>query len=131
MKLLADTHTFLWFIEGDPQLSPTVRQLIQDPINEIWISTASIWEIAIKVSLGKLSLLTPEKPFEVHLTEQLLQNGFNLLPIALDHIFLMANLPFHHRDPFDRIIAAQSLVETMPLLSIDAVMDPYGVTRFW
>jgi PIN domain nuclease of toxin-antitoxin system len=131
MRLLADTHTFLWFVEGDPQLSPEARRLLEDPNNEILISMASIWEMAIKVSIGKLTLLTPDKPFEVHLTEQLQGNGFGILPITLPHIFVVANLPFHHRDPFDRIITAQSLVERIPLISIDAIMDAYGLHRLW
>ena len=131
MKLLADTHTFLWFVEGDPQLSLVARRLLEDPNNEILLSIASIWEMAIKVSIGKLTLLTSDKSFEVNLTEQLQQNGFGVLPIVLPHIFLVVNLPFHHRDPFDRILAAQSLMENIPIVSIDAILDSYGLQRLW
>ena len=128
MRLLLDSHTFLWFCMDNPQLSENAAELIEADENEKFLSVASIWEIAIKVSLGKLAL---SQPIEVFLPEQLKRNGIVLLPISLPHVLLMAKLPFHHRDPFDRMLAAQSLIETMPLLSIDTMMDTYGVRRFW
>jgi PIN domain nuclease of toxin-antitoxin system len=128
MNLLLDTHTFLWFILGDPQLSARAKDLIEDTRNEKWLSVASVWEMAIKVSVGKLTL---HQPFDILLTDQLQRNGIELLPITLPHLFQVATLPFPHRDPFDRLLIAQSLVEKMPCVSADAVFDNYGVTRLW
>lgn len=128
MHILMDTHTFLWFLWADPQLSVTARTMIEDETNEKFISLISLWEIALKVSVGKLTLA---KPFEQYIREQIALNGFEILPLRLEHIAQVVSLPFHHRDPFDRLLAAQSLVEAMPLLSIDAVLDPYGLTRLW
>jgi PIN domain nuclease of toxin-antitoxin system len=131
MRLLADTHTFLWMVEGDPQLSPTARALLEDANNETYLSLASVWEMAIKVSIGKLSQLTLNKPFHLQVTELLEQNGVALLPIELPHVVHVATLPFHHRDPFDRLIVAQSTLESMPLVSADAIFDDYGIQRLW
>jgi PIN domain nuclease of toxin-antitoxin system len=128
MRLLLDTHTFLWFVWGDSRLSAAASALIQDPANECLVSTASAWEIAIKTSSGKLTL---GQPVGVFLGEQLHLNQFALIGVELPHITRVAELPFHHRDPFDRMLAAQSLVEGVPLLSIDAVFDGYGVDRRW
>ena len=128
MRLLIDTHTFLWFAEDSPQLSPTARDLIIEAENEILLSTASAWEIAIKVSTGKLTLA---QPFAIFLPDQLRRNDIELLPVSMAHIQHIATLPFHHKDPFDRMIVAQSVVESIPLISIDAVLDSYGVKRLW
>jgi PIN domain nuclease of toxin-antitoxin system len=121
MRLLLDTHTFLWFVTNAPQL-------IQDPNNDVLLSVASVWEMAIKVGLGKLTLA---QPLEVLVPDQLRRNAIDLLPIETRHTFLVAHLPLHHRDPFDRLLAAQSLTERVPLLSADAVFDNYGVQRIW
>lgn len=131
MKLLLDTHAFLWFVEGDPQLSVTARHLIEDDNNELWLSMASLWEMAIKFSIGKLTALNTAHPFEQQIAEQLLRNDILILPILQLHVMRVASLPFHHRDPFDRLLAAQSLIEDIPLLSTDQVMDAYGVNRLW
>jgi len=128
MKLLLDTHTFLWFIMGSPNLSTTARALIEDVANEKFLSVASLWEIAIKLSIGKLML---SAPFDVLIPQQLSLNGFELLNIEIDHAALVATLPFHHRDPFDRLLIAQASVEKMSVVSIDAVFDAYSVTRLW
>lgn len=128
MKYLLDTHTFIWFVENDPQLSPTARLLIEDATNELWLSIASVWEMAIKVNLKKLSL---GMPFRQAITLRTSQNNIIILGIKLEHTFLIADFPLHHRDPFDRIIAAQSLVANLPLISVDTAFDPYGVTRIW
>lgn len=126
--LLLDTHTFLWFTEGDPQLSPLARTLITDSANIKYVSVASLWEIAIKVSLGKLvlSMSLPDL-FAVGLEG----NGLLVLPIEKGHILNVGMLPFHHRDPFDRLLAAQCLEEQMSLVSRDVAFDIYGVTRLW
>jgi PIN domain nuclease of toxin-antitoxin system len=124
MKLLLDTHTFIWFIIGSPNLSAHARALIEDVANEKFLSVASLWEIAIKLSIGKLTL---SAPFNVLIPQQLSSNGFELLNIAIDY----AALPFHHRDPFDRLLIAQATVEKMPIVSSDAAFDAYPVTRLW
>ena len=128
MPLLLDTHTFLWFIDGSPDLSAAARALIEDRANTSFLSVASAWEMAIKVSIGRLTLA---EPLELLLPAQLDANGIALLPIELRHTLHVASLPFHHRDPFDRMLIAQSAVEKMPLVSVDAVFDDYGVQRLW
>jgi PIN domain nuclease of toxin-antitoxin system len=128
MKLLLDTHTFLWFISGSEQLSPIARSLIEDSANQSVLSIASVWEMAIKVSLGKLTL---GKAFEVLIPQQLQLNGITLLGIDLRHTAQVASLPFHHRDPFDRLLIAQAKIEQLPLVSSDSVLDAYAVTRLW
>lgn len=128
MILLLDTHTFLWFVMNDPRLSARAKSLIEDPGNQRLLSVASAWEMAIKVSLNKLTLTEPLHPF---LLTQLTQNQTSLLPITLEHLQIVSSLPFHHRDPFDRLIIAQSLVDNLSLLSADASFDAYGVARLW
>lgn len=128
MNLLLDTHTFLWFVAGDLSLSQPARLAIEDENNTRYISVASLWEIAIKVSIGKLTL---SDPFEILIPEQLAENGIELLDISVEHIALVASLPFHHRDPFDRLIAAQAEVEQMTLVSVDNVFDLYKISRIW
>src|SRR5262245_55359032 len=124
MKLLLDTHIFLWFIMGSPKLSINARTMIENPTNEKFVSIISMWETAIKVSIGKLVLSTP---FDVLIPQQFSLNGFELLSIKIDHIAMVATLPFHHRDPFDRLMAAQAMVEQMHIVSVDSAFDVYGV----
>jgi PIN domain nuclease of toxin-antitoxin system len=126
MKVLLDTHIFLWFIMGDSQLSVSARKAIEDPANTKYLSAASAWEIAIKTSLGKLKLL---EPFDVLVPREIANNGFNYLPIELSHVALITSLPFHHRDPFDRMIVAQAMAERMLLVSSDGMLEQYGVQR--
>lgn len=128
MKLLLDTHTFLWFLDGSPQLSPHARGLIEDGTNDVFLSVGSLWEMAIKVSLGKLTLA---QPFETLIPAQLALNVIQVLGISVDHTARIVTLPFHHRDPFDRLLIAQALVEGMPIVGVDAAFDAYGVTRLW
>ena len=128
MKLLLDTHTLLWFIAGSASLSAYARSFIEDSANEKFVSIVSIWETAIKVSLGKMSL---SAPFDVLFPNQLEVNGFELLPVKVEHTSVVTTLPFHHRDPFDRLLIAQAIEEKMTLLSVDNVFDDYGVTRLW
>lgn len=128
MRVQLDTHTFLWFVEGDPQLSSNARQIIEAETTENWLSLASVWELAIKISIGKLSL---GQPLPDYLTSQMEQNGILLLPITLPHVLRVLTLPLHHRDPFDRLIAAQSLTDGMLLISADGIFDAYGVQRLW
>lgn len=128
MKLLLDTHTFLWFIEGSPRLSGHARMLIEDETNEIFLSVASLWELAIKISLGKLHLV---QPFEILILQQLSLNNIMLLDITPRHASEVIALPFYHRDPFDRLLIAQSQVEQMPIVGNDPAFDLYPVTRLW
>jgi len=128
MRLLLDTHAFLWFIVADSSLSSRAKALIEDPNNDILLSVGSLWEMAIKVSLGKLTI---SQPFNTFMTQQLSLNAISLLNISVDHTAAVATLPFHHRDPFDRLLAAQAMVEQLPLVSVDTVFDAYGVNRMW
>ncbi len=128
MRVLLDTHAFLWFVWNDKKLTHHARTLIEDAANNIYLSAASVWEIGIKVGTGKLSVGQDVKIF---LTEHLIKNQISLLPITIPHAALIATLPQHHKDPFDRLLVAQSLVEDMPLISIDTPFDAYGVQRFW
>ena len=128
MRVLLDTHAFLWFVLGDPQLSNTARRHIEDPGNEKLVSPATYWEIAIKVSLRKYTL---SQPYETFMQQGIVENGFLVLPIALQHTAVLTSLPFHHRDPFDRLIIAQAMVEQMPVISGDAAFAAYPVIRIW
>ncbi|WP_445634273.1 PIN domain-containing protein [Nostoc sp. DSM 114161] len=130
MNLLLDTHTFIWYVTDNSKLSNQVLELINDENNQILFSIASIWEIAIKQSIGKLSFNQPQ-PFETFITEQLNLNNFSLLNIKLSHIAVVSTLPLHHRDPFDRLLIAQSIVESIPLLSADTIFDVYPIRRLW
>ena len=128
MKLLLDTHAFLWFIGGDNALSSRGRLAVEDSGNHKWVSMVSLWEIAIKHSIGKLSL---DKPFEQLIPEQLQASGFEILGISIGHLTTLTQLPLHHRDPFDRLLAAQCLAENLTLLSSDEALDAYGIHRLW
>jgi PIN domain nuclease of toxin-antitoxin system len=128
VRLLLDTHSFLWFIGGDPSLTPNARRQIEDPENQPSLSTASLWEMAIKVSIGKLSF---GQPFESLLPAQMSINGIDLLDIEFPHLVTVSRLPFYHRDPFDRLLVAQAMVEQMPIISADSAFDAYGIQRLW
>jgi PIN domain nuclease of toxin-antitoxin system len=128
VRVLLDTHTFLWFLLEDPQLSTTANDLIIDPTNDIEVSPATYWEIAIKVSLGKYAL--PE-PYDIFIEREIATNDFRILPIEPKHTAVLTTLPFHHRDPFDRLLIAQAMVEAIPILSVDTAFDAYPVTRLW
>lgn len=128
LKLLLDTHTFIWFAIGAAQLSQTARTLIEDATNEKFVSIASVWEMAIKISLNKM---TVHAPLETFVQNQLKINGFKLLPVKLEHAALIETMPFHHKDPFDRLLIAQADVEKMSIVSIDAAFDAYGAARLW
>lgn len=131
MQVLLDTHTFLWFAEGDEaHLSPTARSWIEDGSNVKLVSIASVWEMAIKVQLGKLSV---SDPFTAEFVRsQLEKYGFVLHPITLDHAAHVATLDLHHRDPFDRLLIAQAVVDGMPIVIADAKFDDYvQVRRIW
>jgi PIN domain nuclease of toxin-antitoxin system len=128
LRLLLDTHTFLWFTLGDPQLSAAALAAINDPGNDKLVSPATYWEIAIKVSINKLTL---NQPYEDFMERGIPQNGFDILPIEPPHTARVVTLPFHHKDPFDRLLIAQALVEDLTLVSNEALFDSYGVKRLW
>lgn len=128
MKYLLDTHAFLWFIAGDERLSTNARALIENDNNQLFLSLASIWEMAIKKSLGRLIL--PE-PFADFIIEQISVNGFHLLGITFSHVSKIGTLPFHHRDPFDRLIVCQSITENLPVISKDQFFSSYDISCHW
>jgi PIN domain nuclease of toxin-antitoxin system len=128
MKLLLDTPTVLWFWWDDPKLSANAKAVISDPANHKFVSIATPWEGAIKVSLKKLDLGGPYPGF---FRQHMLRTFFDWLPQNEDHFNGLVGLPFHHRDPFDRLLAAQALVEGIPLVSGDTIFDTYGVPRIW
>jgi PIN domain nuclease of toxin-antitoxin system len=128
MNLLLDTHTFLWWITDDLRLSPTVRHLIGDSLNTLCWSAASSWEVSIKYALGRLPL--PEPP-EVFLPAELGKNRIESLPIIDVHAFRAGVLPRHHNDPFDRMLVAQSQIESLVLLSNDHLLSLYDVSIRW
>ncbi len=124
MRALLDTNCFLWFITDSDKLTDSVRSFITDLENVLYLSAASLWEIAVKISIGKLELLSP---FHVLIPEQLTANTIDILPIETPHLSRMISLPFHHRDPFDRLIIAQALAEDIPLISTDTAFRKYDV----
>lgn len=130
MRVMLDTHAMFWYVEGDSQLSVTARSLIQNLSNEILVSPASYWEIAIKVSLGKWTL---NRPYEDFMGLVLDQYGFQILPIQPSHTAHLAGLAFppDHKDPFDRLIVSQAIVEGISVVSADAKLDAYPVHRLW
>ena len=128
MNLLLDTHAFLWWIADDEQLSVAAREAISDPDNEILVSAASAWEIAIKVGLGRLKLPAPAKRF---VPRQLQRNGFVSLPIQLEHALAVEDLPKHHKDPFDRLLVAQSRVDKLTLVTNDPLIQRYNIQTLW
>jgi PIN domain nuclease of toxin-antitoxin system len=128
MRLLLDTHTFIWYVTDNPRLSAHVKLLIEDENNEKLVSIASIWEMAIKHSIGRLNF---SLPFMEFVGQQLTVSNIGLLEINLQHIEVVASLPLHHRDPFDRLIIAQSMAEQIPILSVDAIFDAYAIARVW
>lgn len=128
MRVLLDTHAFLWFITGDARLSGHARQVLSTGGNQVLLSVASVWEIAIKVAIGRLPLTLPLDAF---IPDQLLLNRIELLPISLEHALQVAHLPPHHRDPFDRLLIAQAIREGIPLVSADQAFDAYPVQRSW
>ena len=128
MRLLLDTHAFLWWVHDARELSRRARAVIGDANNECLFSLVSCWEIAIKLSLRKVKLPAAIERF---IPDQLAVNGFRQLEIGFRHIARVATLPFHHRDPFDRLLAAQAIEEDLTVVSADPVFRRYGVKRLW
>ena len=128
MRLLLDTHTFLWFIEGNDKLSDLAHELIIDIDNQILLSVVSLWEIAVKVNIGKLTLALP---FRDLMWEQLSLNEIEILFIKFNHLSELLDLPLHHRDPFDRLIIAQAMAEDLPTVTRDAAFQAYPIRVIW
>ena len=127
MKLLLDTHAFLWFVAGDERLSKRARRAMEAEGAELVLSAAVVWEMAIKAGLGRLVLPTTVEDYVM----EKMAEGFTMLPIDWPHAAAVERLPLHHRDPFDRLLAAQALEEKVPLVSSDSVFRSYGVKVIW
>jgi len=132
MQYLLDTHALLWFIEGNPKLSLSAQNIILKKENEIYVSIASLWEIAIKLSKEKpdADRLTFSKPFEA-LYQYIEINSFQYLSISLEHLYKVKNLPHHHGDPFDRLLIAHAITENMTMISVDKAFRAYPVATTW
>lgn len=128
MDVGLDSHTLIWAIDDPAKLSPTAAQLLRDPDNVLFVSVVTIWELAIKAATTKLPLSLPYRPW---MDAAIAALDLRVIPITLDHTERQTTLPFHHKDPFDRLLAAQMLVERLPLLSADVIFDAYGVNRVW
>lgn len=127
-KVLLDTHVFIWWVNNDPRLSPKAKKLIENINNSCFLSLASTWEMAIKSSLGKLKLAIPIKDY---VPRHLAANDFKQLDISFRHVVRVDSLPWHHRDPFGRLLVAQAIEEKMMIASADASFDGYKVKRIW
>ncbi len=128
MNLLLDTQAFLWIVSGDKRLSRKAKKLYLDKSNEVYLSAASIWEMAIKISLGRLTL---EEPLENFIATHAVGNSIKILEIRPKHLYKIEDLPFHHRDPFGRVIIAQCMLENCFVVGSDKAFDSYPVSRVW
>lgn len=128
MKLLFDTHTFIWWDSAPKKLSATALALCSDPLNQLVLSVTSLWEIQIKRQLGKLDLRRPLAEIVAHQQET---NGVAILPIGQAHVLALDDLPSNHRDPFDRLLVAQAIVEGAALVTADPVLKSYPVDLRW
>lgn len=123
MSYLIDTNILIWFLTADPQLPIQINRVIEDEENTIFFSIASLWEITIKASLGKLKIPASLQEIYTDITDS---NGFRLMPIKINHLQLLAKLPWYHRDPFDRLIFAQARADGLQLLYTDEIFDQYN-----
>ncbi len=128
MRLLLDTHVFLWWNEADPRLSRRVRGLLSDPENSLYLSVASAWEMTLKVQSGKLGLPATTS---VYIPARLNHYGMQALSVTLEHVLAASTLPAHHRDPFDRILIAQGQVERLAIITHDPQVRKYAVETIW
>jgi PIN domain nuclease of toxin-antitoxin system len=128
VRVLIDTHIFIWYVQSSDRLPSSVIAMINDGRNDILFSIASVWEMAIKQSSGKLNLGNPYSSF---IAEQMRLNSMELLPVRLEHLDLITTLPLHHRDPFDRLLIAQAIVEDIVIISADSAFSLYPVQRMW
>lgn len=128
MRLLLDAHTLIWAVDDPSKLGSQATMALQDPANELLLSAGTIWEVAIKVGLGKLSL---SMPYRQWINRAMADLGLTVLPITVEYADVQAGLPRHHGDPFDRLLVAQSQVESVHLVSDDTRFDLYGTNRLW
>jgi PIN domain nuclease of toxin-antitoxin system len=128
VRLLVDSHTVIWAVDDPSQLSPAATAALQNPANELLVSAATIWEIAIKVGLGKLILTLPYRQW---MNRAIADLGLTILPITVEYADVQAGLPRHHGDPFDRLLVAQALTEGISIVGADAAFDSYAVSRIW
>jgi PIN domain nuclease of toxin-antitoxin system len=128
MKVLLDTHAFLWLVMDDPMLSGTAKQIFLDNENEILLSAATGFEIAVKYSIGKLEL---SEPPDVFIQNRIARNKLSVLSVTLQHMVKLADLPLHHRDPFDRLLIAQAIIENVPILTRDPLFSEYDCQAIW
>ena len=128
MKHLIDSQSLIWYVDKDHLLNATAHAAITDPNNDLLLSAATFWEVAIKVALKKLSL---SMPYRQWINKAIADLALGVLPITVDNADVQAGLPQRHRDPFDRLLVAQATVEKVPIISADTVFDQYGVTRIW
>ena len=128
MRLLLDAHTLIWAVDDPSRLGPQAVAAIQDPANDVLLSAGTIWELSIKIGLGKLTLSLPSLQW---MTQAMADLGVTMLPITIAYADVQAGLPSHHRDPFDRLLMAQAQVEKVPLVSSDTIFDQYGISRLW
>jgi PIN domain nuclease of toxin-antitoxin system len=127
MNLLLDTHAFLWFINGDSELSNHAKTAIEMPQNTSFVSIASLWEIAIKIQIGKLDIFRPFSELE----RKIQNNGFQVLPISFAQTQIISQLSSHHRDPFDRMLISQAIDQQLTLVSRDTQFKHYGIQTLW
>lgn len=128
MDYLLDTHSLLWIVADDPRLSTKAKELFLDDDNEIYFSIASIWELAIKISLKKVIL---DEPLDIFIKSHIQGNNIKILYIEIKHVLKVENLPFHHRDPFDRLIISQAIVENLPIITKDSDFESYPIKKIW
>lgn len=128
MRVLIDSHALIWYVDQDNLLSPASHAVISDPTNDLLLSAGSIWEIGIKVGLGKLILTEPFKPW---MNQAISDLDVTVVPLTVEYVDVQSNLPRHHGDPFDRLIVAQAIIEQVSIISADANLDAYGITRIW
>ena len=127
MKLLVDTHAFLWFMAGDARLSATARRALEEDEGEWWLSAASVWELSIKSSLSRLVLPAPASEY----VAEKVRAGLRVLSVEWVHAAAVERLPFHHRDPFDRLLVAQAQIERLAIVTGDSAFGRYGVRVVW
>ena len=128
MKVLLDTCAFLWLVTDDPQASELAKGIFLNNDNELFLSAVTGFEIAVKYSLGKLHLTEPPKEF---IANRIQANALTELPVSMIHALALQNMPFHHKDPFDRLLVAQAMVNQIPLLSVDQQLSAYEIERLW
>jgi PIN domain nuclease of toxin-antitoxin system len=128
MRLLLDAHCVIWAVDEPAKIAAAAKAALEDPANQLLLGAGTMWELSIKSGLRKLKL---SSPFRQWMEQAITDLGLSVTPISLEHCDRQASLPFHHRDPFDRLLAAQALAEAIPVVSADTIFDQYGVSRIW